>query len=283
MNIFIYPNFSKNNALDCAFSVCRILSANGSGVFADPVYSSELGSEKVTFLSDKPAECDMVIAIGGDGTILRAAKLASEYDIPVLGVNSGRLGFMASLETDGVSALSCLADGNYSVEERMMLEVTHKSSSAETKYDALNDVVVSRPYSKLGDFTVRADGKVASALRADGLVFSTPTGSTAYSLSAGGPIIEPDMECIEFTPVCPHSLFSRTILFSAEREISVTHKCDDCDVYFCADGRERISFSECDELIIRKSAKKIKLVEIGGNKFFDSVNNKLMKSLKGEW
>lgn len=282
MKVFLYPNFSKKNALGCAISVCDILSALGAEIFADEKYTSELGGKSVVFGKENLASSDIVIAIGGDGTILRAAKYASVYDIPVLGVNSGRLGFMASLEIDNLDRLSCLVSGDYSVEERMTLSLLHRTAGAEKEYYALNDIVISRPYSKLGDFTVRADGKVASVLRADGLVFSTPTGSTAYSLSAGGPIIEPDMECIEFTPICSHSLFSRTILFSPERKISVKHNSDGEDIYFCTDGGERIEFSSDDEIIIEKSEKKIKLVEIGGNKFFDSVNNKLMQSIKGE-
>lgn len=284
MKVFIYPNFVKRNALDCALKVCDILSSIGVEICADGEYHSELDGKNVIFgnADNLIAECDIVIAIGGDGTILKSARAASAYDKAILGINSGRLGFMASLEMSQLEMLTKLKSGEYTTEERMMLEITHISGDEKTTYTALNDIVVARPYSKLGDFTVSSGGKVVSELRADGLVFSTSTGSTAYALSAGGPIIEPDMECIEFTPICPHSLFSRTILFSPAREIEITHKSKYDDVYFNTDGGTNVKFAKTDMLKVKKAEKKIKLVEIAGNTFFNSVNKKLMQSIKGE-
>ncbi len=284
MKVFIYPNFVKKNALDCALSVCDILNSYGAEILADKVHEGELSGKKVRFgeRNSLISECDAVIAIGGDGTIIKSARAAAPYDRAVLGINSGRLGFMASLEPDRLDLLKRLVDGKYDVEERMMLEVKHIYGENEKTYTAINDAVIARPYSRLGDFTVSASGKTVSEIRADGLVFSTPTGSTAYALSAGGPIIEPDMECIEFSPICPHSLFARPILFSPKQVIEVKHSSKQDDVYFNIDGGDNVKFTEKDRMIITKSDKKIKLIDIIGNTFFDSVNKKLMKSIKGE-
>ena len=117
-------------------------------------------------------------------------------------------------------------------------------------------------------------------MRSDGMVFATPTGSTAYALSAGGPILEPCTECIQLTPICPHSLFSRTMVFTAERILEVRHYTDDDSVYYSVDGKSKCTIGKDDRLVIKKSLKKLRLIDIKGHSFFDSVNNKLMNPIK---
>ncbi len=283
MNVVLFPNFKKKNALNCAISACDILNELQINVYADAVYEDEFASKKyIKFgkIDELIKSCDVVIAIGGDGTILKCAKLVCKSNKPILGINSGRLGFMASAEIGELGELAKLKTGDYKIEKRMMLDVRHVFEGGERIYKALNDVVIARPYSKLCDFEISASSRVVSNMRADGLVFSTPTGSTAYSLSAGGPIIEPDMECIEFAPICPHSLFSRPIIFSPRKTICVKIKNADADVYFSVDGTEGIKFYSGDSLEISKSEDYINLIDLKENTFFDSVNKKLMQSIK---
>ncbi len=283
MKIFIYPNFDKKNALSCAMSVCDILSGANAELFADEKYISEFSSKNVKMckMSDVVSDCDMVIAIGGDGTIIKAVAAASPYNKSVLGINSGRLGFLAAIEHSQLNLLDNVINGNYFVEEHTMMKIKYKSGNSVNEYIAVNDVVIFRKDTKLGDFSLFINNQLVNEIRADGIIFSTPTGSTAHALSAGGAIIEPDTDCIEFVPICSHSLFARPIIFSASNDISVFHSSKSEDVYFTVDGGNNIQFLKTDEIIISKSDIKMKLVQIDGNSFFNTVNKKLMQSIKG--
>ncbi|MBP0958567.1 MAG: NAD(+)/NADH kinase [Oscillospiraceae bacterium] len=284
MKVFIYPNFDKKNALSCAMSVCDILSDAGVELFADEKYIYEFSSKNVSLskLSDIISECDMVIAIGGDGTIIKAVAAVSPYNKAVLGINSGRLGFLAAIEHSQLDLLKNVIDGNCFVEEHTMMKIKHKSGETVSEYTAVNDIVIFRKDTKLGDFSLYINDRLINEIRADGIIFSTPTGSTAHALSAGGAIIEPDTDCIEFVPICSHSLFARPIIFSASNDISVFHSSKSEDVYFTVDGGKNVQFLKTDELIVSKSDIRMKLVQIEGNCFFNTVNKKLMQSIKGE-
>ncbi len=283
MKVALFPNFGKKNALPTALKCCDILNKLDIKVLVPDTCKNEFAEkEYVTYgiLEKIAAECDIVIAIGGDGTILQASAYASECDKLLLGINTGRLGFMASMESDELENLSKLKTHEYVVETRMMIDITLvRNNEIVSQHMALNDVVISRPYAKITDYEVLTDGIVVSSMRSDGMVFATPTGSTAYALSAGGPILEPEIECIQMTPICPHSLFSRTMVFNAKRVIEVRHK-GDSDVYFSVDGSERHSIENGDKLIIKKSNRKQRLIDIKGHSFFEAVNNKLMNPIK---
>lgn len=284
MKVLIFPNLNKNNALKCAYAAIDVFISNGITVFIDSKYKDNFNQYNITFGSFENLinDCDIIVTIGGDGTILKCVKKTLGYNKPILGINSGRLGFMASVEADEINLLNKLKDLDYHIEKRMMLSVCHISNNKQTYYEALNDLVIARSYSKISDFKILADDELISNTRSDGLVFSTPTGSTAYSLSAGGPIIEPIMECIEFTPICSHSLFSRTILFSCDKTISVLlSDSEKSDIYFSIDGTESIPFNYGDVIKITKSSKKVRLIDLKNGTFFDSINKKLMQSIKG--
>ena len=229
------------------------------------------------------SKCDIILAVGGDGTILKASSSASKYKKPILGLNCGRLGFMCTLEHNELNLLNNLCNGDYVIQKRIMLdgEITKQNDERKT-FTALNDIVVSKPpHSKISDFEVSKSGKVVSSIRADGLIFSTPTGATAYSLSAGGPIIEPDMECIEFTPICPHSLLSRTMIFSKNSKLTVKFYTNSSECFgLSVDGNTNDDISSKDVLTISASDNYIELIDIKGGSFFDSVNSKLMRPLK---
>lgn len=285
MKTVLYPNFTKPNALPTALKVCRLLHEIGVETFTDNCYKNDFAcTEYVAFgnIDEITANCDNIIAIGGDGTILKASHFSSKYDKPMLGINTGHLGFMASMEADELDSLIKLKTHDYVIETRMMLDVEQiRDNMVVAKHTALNDIVVARPYAKITDYDILADDYTVSSIRADGAVFSTPTGSTAYALSAGGPIIEPHLECIQMTPICPHSLSSRTMLFASERKISIKHhSTNKSGVYYCVDGQDEICFEYGDTLVISKSQKKMKLIDIKGHSFFDAVKNKLMNSIK---
>ena len=284
MKIVLSPNFSKKNALSTALKCCDILKELDMDVLVSENFRSEFKEKPfVQFgkIEEITKECDTVIAIGGDGTILKASAYASEYDKPLLGINTGRLGFMASMDTEDLDKLSKLKNQDYTVETRMMIDAELvRDGETVDLHTALNDVVIARPYSKIADYEISTDGIVVSSMRSDGMVFATPTGSTAYALSAGGPILEPETECIQLTPICPHSLFSRTMVFTSERLLEVRHYAEDDSVYYSVDGRARCKLSADERLIIKKSLKKLRLIDIKGHSFFDAVNNKLMNPIK---
>lgn len=285
MKAVIYPNFQKKNALVCARRVCDVLLDESIEVCVSDKYAGEFSDKpglRFEPVSDSVASSDVVIAIGGDGTILRCAKYLMGTDTKLLGINTGTLGFMAGLEADQLEALKYLKTGNYHISERMTLDVTVCGKDGRTVYTALNDVCARSVNSKISDFEVRSDGYLIGRYRADGVIFSSPSGSTAYSLSAGGPIIEPELECIEMTLICPHSLFSRATLFSSDRvlEFIDTSENQDHSMSITIDGDRCTQTEENRTVMISKGKNKIKFIDLEGNSFHESLCKKLMKPIK---
>lgn len=238
-------------------------------------YSEKGGSEQF-------CGCICMITVGGDGTILHWGKLAARHRLPLLGVNRGRLGFMATLEPSDIARIPDIITGDFATSRRMIMNVVlQRKDGSVQSWLALNDVVAERDRSsKLPEFHVLCGESEVSRLQADGIIFSTPTGSTAYALSAGGSIIAPDMECIEFTPLCPHTLFSRPMIFSAEREISLRFDAyHNAMVTISVDAERGIKFSEGDVLRLSRSELCLEIIEAGTG-FFGAVRDKLMTPLK---
>ncbi len=283
MTVFIYPNLEKLHSEECTAEVVEILKSLGVTVLMTPDTNSVFGNkaQEASTINDAVSMCDIVITIGGDGTILKIASLAAKHQKKLLGINCGRLGFMASLERSELSCLRNLCTGKYKTEPRMMLDVTIRFHSGETLTETvLNDVVMTHDFKEsLNDFTVLADGIVVSHLRADGLIFSTPTGASAYALSAGGPLIEPSMDCIEFTHICPHSLSARAMIFDPNKVIEVKTKASG-QIALRADGGEAISITSDDSIFIRKSELSLSVIDIHGDNYFKSISTKLMNNAK---
>lgn len=285
MKVFIYPNFKKSHSLDCTVQAYDILTSLGCDIIMPKHCDGHFDRSGVLFteIEDGVADCDVIISVGGDGTILKCAKFASKYGKKLLGINCGRLGFMASLERGELGLLKHLTDGDYVTDERMMLEARIEyENGSEELLTALNEAVISSGYgSGIHDFTVLADGVMVSSLRADGVIFSTPTGASAYSLSAGGPLIEPTLDCIEFTQICPHSLFARTMLFSPDKQIEVRFKADKgISASVSVDGQSPVWITENDRLIIKRSELTLRLIDISGGSYFRAINEKLMQPTK---
>lgn len=287
MKIYVFPNLDKQNCEEYTVSACKVLDSHGAELFMDRKYAENFKQLKYIIFTDGLeciAQCDIIAVIGGDGTMLKCANFASVYKKPILGINCGRLGFMASLEHNELEKLEKLCKGEYTISRRMMLSVEIKPKDNESMFfTALNDVVISKcDDCKIADFEVSKNGKVISSLRADGVILSTPTGATAYSMSAGGPIIEPDMECIEFTQICAHTLFARSMVLASDSRIDIKSHCNKSShTYANIDGNNVYRLSENDIVTVTKSAKHIDIIDITGGSFFDSVNKKLMQPLKG--
>ncbi len=259
--------------------ICALLRQNGVEPFVYGDRADErLGADCTTLAED----CICMITVGGDGTILHWGKLAAQFRLPLLGVNTGRLGFMATLEPTEISRIPEIILGDFKVSRRMIMQVKliREDGRTELKY-ALNDVVAERDRSsKLPEFHICCGDSEVSCLQADGVIFSTPTGSTAYALSAGGSIIAPDMECIECTPLCPHTLFSRPMIFSAEKEITL--RCvsyQGSKVMISIDSERGISFGDGDTLRLSRGDISLSIIETGEG-FFGAVRDKLMTPLK---
>ena len=222
-------------------------------------------------------DCDVVIVVGGDGTIIHNAKFAAKENKPILGINVGRLGYVAGLETNELERLKDLIEGNYTLENRMMLEVSLLRYGKTECYLALNDAVVSRgARSRILDFQVSLDNNDVCDYRADGLIFSTPTGSTAYSLSAGGPVLDPVMQCILLSPICPHSLFTRTVVFRADSHLTMKATSNyEGEIFLTLDGEKFFPIEDGQKVEISKSDKIVRLINLKRKNFYEVVNQKL--------
>ncbi len=222
-----------------------------------------------------------VICLGGDGTILHMAKAATRAGVPVLGINIGTMGFMAELESSELQQLARLAAGDYTVDERMMLDVTvHRDRDIIFHDICLNDAAITKgAMARIVHLSVECDGVQALEFGGDGVLVATPTGSTAYSLSAGGPIVEPEAHSILVTPVCAHDVGSRCIVASDKRVITVglTHNARR-NAFLSVDGGRATRINMGDRITVRKSRYTTKLIRLNSRSFFDVVNGKFKNS-----
>ena len=224
------------------------------------------------------SEFDFAVAFGGDGTILHAAKMLAPYNKGVLGINGGHLGYTAGLEVDELDLLSGLHSVHYKIDKRMMFEITVNSD--ESKYYCINDAVISKgALSKIIDISVMAGGNAIIHTCSDGVIVSTPTGSTAYSLSAGGPILDPSINSILITPICPHSFFSRPVVLSEDEIIKVrVNNRGGAEAYLTSDGETSIKISENDVITIKKAeCITANLIRIKDESFMNILHNKLFE------
>jgi len=223
---------------------------------------------------------EMVICFGGDGTILHMAKAATKRNIPILGVNIGTMGFMAELESTELDKLALLAEGRYMLDSRMMLDVTMQRDRDIIYHDiCLNDVVITKgAVARIVHLQVKCDGVCAMESGGDGVIISTPTGSTAYNFSAGGPVVEPDAKNIIITPICAHDVGSRCIVASDKRTITVemVHNARR-NAYLSADGGRAVRLNMGDVATIKKSNLETKLVRLKDRSFYDVISAKFQK------
>ena len=282
-NLLLIPNTQKHIDHDKLFSLIKRLKDGGCrvGVLKDAVAVTEFLGEMVYVIDNisEVACCQVAVVLGGDGSIIDAAHRVMGFDIPIIGINFGHVGFLTEIELGELDLIDRLISGEYTTDERMMLDavVVDRDGKERVKYTVLNDLVLTNgPVARLITFDVYCDGVKVQTCRADGSVIATPTGSTAYSLSAGGPVLDPTLEGICFTPICPHTLSSRPVVFRGNSEITVTNiKNNNSSVYLNADGRDVIHINDGDSISIRMSEYKIKLVRFKGYGFLSVLNAKL--------
>lgn len=284
--IMVQTNILKEKALLVSRRVILLLQQSGAEVLVSLEQQQRIAEllpeearRRVCFLPEEEiyGACQVIVVVGGDGTILRMAEPASRYHRPVLGVNCGTIGFMSEIEPEELELLRQLLDGNYTRDDRILLDVTVQDQTGQEVFRraALNDAVVSRGFiNKVLPLTVCVDGQEVFSFGGDGVIIATPTGSTAYSLAAGGPVLAPSSDCLVVTPICPHSLSVKSFVISAGSEVVVTPDCDGRQVFLSPDG-EDYQLKDGDRVILRKSQRTFSLLRIKGQGFYEIIRKKL--------
>lgn len=287
MRVILSPNPYRDRGLKAAQSAQKVL--EGCGVEVSICLPFEVDENnrldipeqvQISKLEDELKRSDVLVCFGGDGTILHAARDANPYNIPVLGINLGSVGFMAELEQSELSLLSRLASGKYSIERRMMLDVAVKRDGRRIFSEtALNDAVVTKnAVGRVLDLEVTGDRTPLSSFSGDGVIIATPTGSTAYSLAAGGPIVEPTAENMIMTPICAHSLHAKPIVLDSSRAVGVRIAAGSRKTAFLSvDGGRAFKIQPGDWVECRKSEQTTRLIRLTGRSFYERINQKLGK------
>ncbi len=247
-------------------------------VFLDEETAVVAGLESNYKKSEIPYVSDVIVVIGGDGTFLSVARLAYGNDVPILGVNLGRLGFLTEVTLDELyDIMEKVLSGDYYVDERSMLEAfIYRHGEKVAEYRVLNDVVINKgTLARIIELETTVDGKFLTVYRADGLIISTPTGSTAYSLAAGGPIMYPSIPAIILNPICPFTLSQRPIVLPDTCEVEVLLNTENEDVFVTLDGQVGFALKVKDLVKVRKAKKKIKIIKNPNRNFFEVLRTKL--------
>lgn len=279
MKIGLIVNFDKTSAAETAAKIADLLINEGAEVIAlkNELFTSIHNISICDNYSELTKSCDVLLTVGGDGTIIHSARYAASFGKPILGINLGRLGYVAELEADEICMLKKLVKGDYSIESRIILDVNvNRMNNERESYTAVNDAVVSRgSLSRIIDLQVAIDGAYVSSYRADGLLVSTPTGSTAYALSAGGPVIAPNLKCIELVPICPHSLSARCVILSGESVLTIKAASPDSKSFLTIDGQISVELNENDTVEVKASEQILNMIVLKDRNFFKLAGEKL--------
>lgn len=275
-HILLIPNPGKDPGLDVTARVAARLTDTGCHVLLDGRYGTDLGCCEI-YTGELPETIDLVVVVGGDGSVLDASVTAIERDVPILGVNLGKVGFLSEVEPDELSLLDRIAAGDYQIAEKMLLSVSCATEGgyAACRRLAVNDVVISHDsYLGIADLAVSSDSCGRIRYRADGIVLSTPAGSTAYSLSAGGPIVSHTVDAILATPVCPHSFFNRSVVFGTEETLTVQNDGTGA-LNISIDGRCTASLRAGEACQVRMAEKKLRVLTFQPNSMFSMLFRKM--------
>ncbi len=269
----------KDTGLKKAAQIARELLALGAEVFCEEGAES-LASLGVRPLSDELLSdaCEGIITVGGDGTFLRGAHIAAPRELPIVGVNLGRLGYLTELEPTESGLLRALLAEEFTTEERMMLRADVLREDRVTgSFLGLNEAVIQNGMiARILDFVILCNTRQVVSYSADGVLVSTPTGSTAYSLSAGGPVIDPALRCFLLLPICPHSLRARPVIFSDQSELSVEiGTLEGKDAYLSVDGRNTFPLMGGDRVRVRRAELVTRMIKFNNRSFFEILNQKL--------
>ena len=280
-NFVLVANSTKDNSEECAQKIVQIIEKNGCRCTAVLFAQENTDPEKSFLYTDPalvPADTEAILSLGGDGTFIHASKDLMELDLPVFGINFGTLGYLTEVGVDGFEeALKAIRDGDYKIEERMLLRCDIISEgNVIYKGLALNDIVIQRSLETgIAQFDVIVDGYFLNSYSADGMILSTPTGSTGYNLSAGGPVVLPTAEIVLATPICAHTLNSRTIVLPADVTIDVVGKTNNREkspeVYVAVDGEKGIKLEEGDSVCASKAEGSAKIIKINKMSFIEHL------------
>ncbi|MBO5857821.1 MAG: NAD(+)/NADH kinase [Clostridia bacterium] len=282
MKIALIPNMTRQNTPDVTKKLLKEFEKLQVTVFLDESFKSSFThSDYIEYcdIEESIADCEIVVTVGGDGTFIKSAKLSAEKCKPLLCINAGKLAYLAGLESSELELLSEIVKGNFKTEKRMMMTATIIDKCGEVLYQSncLNDAVVSRSGNiRIMKLSINCNDAPLMDYRADGVIVSTPTGSTAYSLSAGGPVIEPQIDSMLITPVCCHSFFSRSVVLRPDSVIEIMHDNSGEAVLSC-DGEEAVLIPDGAIVKIETSDKKAEFIKVKNDTFIDILNKKMSK------
>lgn len=279
--VVLLPTIRKETDKDYTLRTAERFRMHGAEVRFDEVFAGERFAAGAVLCKREElfAGIDLIVVLGGDGSILRAAEYALMCDVPLLGINFGRVGYMAELEKHEITLIDHIYSGDYTIQNRMTMQAEKETPEGTVLLadSVLNEVAVGRgAYPKCIDLRLSADDCVVRTIRADGVVFATPTGSSAYSMAAGGCVVDPTLECICVTPVCPISRYACPFVFSGATVLELANVDDRAPhVDVTCDGTEPIPLFLGERLLIRRSPKTLKMLKIKHAGFFSVLNAKL--------
>ncbi len=278
--IGLIPNWQKRNSSLVVENIANFFEPRRTKLkIADRRQADFYSEESLALqLAEWEGSLKLIIVVGGDGTILRVARDLACWNVPILGINLGHKGFLAEIEVEQMERfLQYIANGQYSYHERMMIEARLTRGKEELgNYLALNDIVISRgPFSRIIKVEAYVNDDFMESYSGDGVIIATPTGSTGYSLSAGGPIVNPSMELFVITPICPHSLYNRSVVVDGSDIIKMRVDSRQVQVVLTVDGQVRFALEDEDQVFINRSKQKVKLVCFDDYSFYRMLHQKL--------
>jgi len=276
-NIAIFAKVHDPRCQDVALQLIEWLKGRGLIPLVEAHLARHIDFREAV-ISDIPDNTDLVVVLGGDGTLISVARLIGEREVPILGVNLGSLGFLTEITLDELcDSVDKYLRGEYRISERLMLHVAVvRNGRVIEEKRVLNDVVINKgALARIIDLETMINGSYLTTFKGDGMIVSTPTGSTGYSLSANGPILYPELECFVITPICPHTLTNRPIVVASDSRISVELKCINEDVFLTLDGQVGVELKCGDEIRIGKADKRTRLIISSSRDYFEILRTKL--------
>lgn len=272
MKIALFPKIEKDESKNIALEVATFLSQKGAEVFVEEDKASALNLSPLS--KADLSSIDILITMGGDGSILRVAHTYAKLKGAILGINLGHLGFMADVQiSEIIPCLEDLMNGAYTIQKRTMIDGV---SSHGNSFFAINDCVLHRARNpSLVEIAIHVDGHLLNHFEADGIIIATATGSTAYSLAAGGPIVSPDLDAFILTPICPHTISNRPIVINPKKEIRIEYVSEKAPIEFVSDGLQRFEMQPKDHVILKKSTRTFNLVNLKRIDYFSTLRHKL--------
>lgn len=279
--IGIVPNLTKDKNMNLTKEIIGWIEQNNGQVLLNEIEAKKINRMDLAYKDyEVYKKSDFIIVLGGDGTLLGATQKVGKYETPILGVNLGRLGFLTEVELqDLYSVMGKIFIGEYTIEKRMMLKavVLNNGALVETFY-GLNDVVLSRgAFTGMIRLKAYVDANYLNSYSADGIIISSPTGSTAYSLSAGGPIVSPQNNLLIITPISPHSLYARSVVVSDREQVSIEVENGDNDIVLTIDGQQRYKIKNGDRIIVNRANFDANFIKVNNITFYDILRKKIIE------